>query len=155
MAKLNFKKENSKFELEVGDDLYVGILNDLTPKQKAAQDKILDPLKKENENIQKILDKIGRLETKLVVKTRRKLWKDVDEIQDKIFKLQDEIKTKRSNLDKTTDLETLHKDRIKTSIESDDLDKILEAGEKHGYQNVYDTILQDIIERNVKKPKAS
>ena len=153
MAKLTFAKENSEFELEVGEEIYTGILHDLNTRQLAAQNKILSPIKKLNSEVMKAFAKIERLQTKLKTKQRLEDWKTLDKIEDEIFELQDEIKSKEVTIKDFTEKKQpqLFKKRIEDTVESDDLKDILEAGKKHGYENVFNTILQDIDERNKKK----
>lgn len=151
MAKLNFKKENSKFELEVGDITLKGILNDLTKEQKEAQDEVLKPFKDMNESVSKLVARIERLQAQLKTKTHLKDWVTVDKIETEIFELQDQIKTKQDGLRENYDPESMFRDRISNSVVSTDIDAILEAGREHGYQNVFNTILQDIQEQNEKK----
>jgi len=151
MAKLNFKKDNSKFELEVEDEVYTGILHDLTKRQLAAQNKILAPIRKEDAAIGKLFNKVERLQVKLNTKTKLKEWPAVDKLEDDIFTKQDEIKTRTDKLKKATKLEPLFKKRIEDTVESDNLKQILSAGAEYGYENVFNTILQDIDEKNRKK----
>jgi len=156
MAKLNFKKENSRFELEVDDEIYTGTLNDLTKRQLAAQNKILDPIKKLMKEVQDSFSKIERLQVKLTTKKRLECWNIVDKLEDDIFKLQDDIKEKENKVKifRDTKKEDMFKKRIEDTIESDYILDILVAGDKYGYENVFNTIIKDIQERNKKKKKA-
>lgn len=154
MAKLEFKEENAQFELEVGDVLFTGTLNDLTPEQKDKQNKALKPIRAKNEIVSKLFSKINRLQIKLKTKTHLQEWDSVDKLETEIFKLQDEIAKEEDWLKKNYDQEAMFKERLSVSIESGYLESILKAGEKHGYENVFNTILLDIKERNKKKPLA-
>ncbi len=151
MAKINFKKDNSKFELEVEDEVYTGILHDMTKRQSAAQNKILDPIKKENHKIQKLIDKTSRIQVKIDTKRKLQDWKAVDSLEDDLFKMQDDIVARREKLDSSFHREPMFKKRIEDTVESDDLKQILKAGADYGYENVFNTILQDIHERSIKK----
>jgi len=148
MAKLKFIQD---FTLEVKDEKYTGILQDLTKSQKATFDKLNKVKKDENKLLQTKLKKIKKLERKILINEKQEKWSVLESLEDQLTIIEDEVEVLTLKLSDPKPIEVMFKKRIQTSVVSDDLDAILEAGEEHGYQNVFQTILEDIEDQNAKK----
>lgn len=148
MAKLLFKQE---FTLEVGEDTYKGILNDLTKTQKIAFEKINKQKKADNEALRKSANQLKKLDRKIEVKEKLEKWEEVEHLEEQKEVLEKEIEGLTEKLSDEKAIEDMFKKRLEYSIESDDKDQILEAGKNYGYQNVFQTILKDIEDKSEKK----
>lgn len=148
MAKLIFKQE---FTLEVGETAYKGILNDLTKTQKVAFEKINKQIKADNDSLRKKANRLKKLDRKIEVKENLNKWEEIEALENEKEKLEAEVEELTEKLSDPKVMEDMFKKRLEYSVESDDKDKILEAGKDHGYQNVFQTILKDIEETEAKK----
>lgn len=148
MAKLLFKQE---FTLEVGEDTYKGILNDLTKTQKIAFEKINKQKKADNEALRKSANQLKKLDRKIEVKEKLEKWEEVEHLEEQKEVLEKEIEGLTEKLSDEKAIEDMFKKRLEYSIESEDKDQILEAGKNYGYQNVFQTILKDIEDKSEKK----
>lgn len=148
MAKLIFEQN---FTLEVGNDKYDGVLHDLTRDQKTSFDKINKQKKDDSFTLSKKAKQVTKLARKIEVKENLQKWEEVEALETEKEKLEEEIEKLSEKLSDPKPIEDMFKKRIELSVESDDKDAILDAGKKYGYQNVFQTILQDIEERAKKK----
>lgn len=148
MAKLIFEQN---FTLEVGDDKFDGVLHDLTKSQKLSFDKINKQKKDDNKALTKLAKQVTKLGRKIDVKEKLEKWEEVEVLEAEKEKVEAEVEVLSEKLSDPKPIEDMFKKRLEMSVESDDKDKILEAGKDYGYQNVFQTILQDIEERAAKK----
>jgi len=148
MAKLLFKQE---FELEVGEETYTGVLNDLTKTQKQSFDKTNKQKKDDNKKLQKKVNQLKKIDRKITIKENLEKWDEVEALEAEKEGIETEVEQLTEKLSDPKPIEDMFKKRITMSVESDDIDAILKAGADHGYQNVFQTILKDIEEKRAKK----
>lgn len=148
MAKLLFKKD---FTLEVGEEFFKGVFNDLNKSQKAEFEKSNKQKKSDNKKLQGLVRDLKKIARKIEVKEHLEKWDEVETLEEQKEVLESSTERLTEKLADPALIEAMFKKRIEISVESDDLDKILSAGEFYGYQNVYNTILQDIEDRQSKK----
>ena len=148
MAKLIFEKE---FELEVGEKTYTGVLHDLTKTQSQAFEKTNKQKIDDNKILQKKVKELTKIDRKIQVKEKLEKWDEVEALEEHKENLETEVEALTEKLSDPKPIEAMFKKRIEMSVESDDMDEILQAGAAHGYQNVFQTILQDIEDKTEKK----
>lgn len=148
MAKLLFQQD---FTLEVGEEKYTGILNDLTRTQKQAFEKTNKQKKADTKVLQQKAKELTKIDRKIKIKEELEKWEEVETLEAEKETLEDEVEKLTEKLSDPKPIEAMFKKRIQDSVESDDLENILKAGADHGYQNVFQTILQDIEETRAKK----
>jgi hypothetical protein len=148
MAKIIFKQT---FTLEVGEETYTGTLNDLSKSQKTEFEKISKKVKGETESLQKILLQIEKVDRRIFILEKLDKWDEILELEKEKEVLIEEQSKLISTLNDGKGMDDIFKKRLELSLDSDDKDKILAAGKEYGYQNVFNTILQDIEDNKAKK----
>ena len=144
MAKLSFKQE---FELEVGEDTYTGVLKELTKEQRKSFEATNKSKKEKTSQLEKKIKQLKKLKRRIEIKEKMEAWADVDTLEAELDTLEVELEERAEEISNPKELEKLYKQRLTLSIESLDLDAILSAGEEHGYQRVFETIIEDISEK--------
>ena len=148
MAKLIFEQN---FTLEVGKEIYTGTLEDLSKSQKIAFDKVSKKKKADNKLLAKKQKAKERLERKIKINENLEKWEVLEDLENQLETIENELEIMVEKASDPKPIEDMFKKRIEMSVVSDNLDEILVAGEEHGYQNVFQTILQDIEDTNSKK----
>jgi len=148
MAKIIFKQT---FTLEVGEETYTGTLNDLSKSQKTEFEKISKKVKGETESLQKILLQIEKVDRRIFILEKLDKWDEILELEKEKESLIEEQSKIIATLNDGKGMDDIFKKRLELSLDSDDKDKILAAGKEYGYQNVFNTILQDIEDTKAKK----
>jgi len=144
MAKLKFKQD---FELEVGDDVYIGTLKDLTKAERKQFEEDNKSRKDDNNKLQKLLKQIKKTKRKIEVSEKLEQWDKVDTLENKLDDLEASFEELSEKIENPAYIEEMFKLRIKMSVESKDKEKILSIGEQYGYQKVFNTILEDVSEK--------
>ena len=148
MAKLTFKQP---FTLEVGDAIYSGTLNHLSKEQKKEFDKKSEQLKSQLENLGKQVKAYEKLKRSISIAEKCDDWEEVRSLEKDLHKLESALEKLNNKIEEDNLSETMFKDRIEFSVESDNKQDILEAGNIYGYGLVFETILKGVEEYNAKK----
>ena len=148
MAKLTFKQP---FTLEVGDSIYSGTLNDLSKEQKKEFDKKSEQLKNQLDNLKKQVKAYEKVKRNIEIAEKCDDWEEVRALEKDLQKIDSVIEKMTLKIDEDNLSELLYKDRLESSIESDNKKDILKAGEMYGYGLVFETIYKDVQEYNSKK----
>ena len=148
MAKLTFKQP---FILEVGDATYSGTLNHLSKEQKKEFDKKSEQLKNQLENLGKQVKAYEKLKRSISIAEKCDDWEEVRSLEKDLQKLESALEKLNNKIEEDNLSETMFKDRIEFSVESENKQDILEAGNIYGYGIVFETILKGVEEYNAKK----
>ena len=140
----------SEFTLEVLDEKYTGTLSDLTKAQSKTFDDGYKDERKKAKDLTKLAKKAKKLERKILIAEKREDWDKVEALETEFDKLELKLEKDTQALEESTHIEKMFKNRINTSVLSDDKEAILKAGETYGYEKVLQTILKDIRERSAK-----
>ena len=139
--------EKEYFELEVGENTYTGYMIQLEKKQIESIEKMGN--KSILPKIEKAIRKSRKIERKIEIKEKLNDWAAVEKLQDELSKHEELVDKLNIEIDKINQ-DDLYKKRLELSLISDEKKEIMELGEKYFYENVLNTILRDIKERNEK-----
>ena len=137
---------SDQFELTVNDTQIKGEYKKLTKKQEAEFKK---KFKKEfdlTEELIGISKKLRRLEIE------NKINKEEDNT--KLLELSDRLEEIQTTLEKSEAKEKLAKERFSLSIDSAQLEELIELGENYGYSLVIEMINEAVAEGKQKEPKS-
>ena len=140
----------SEFTLEVLDEKYTGTLSDLTKAQSKTFDNGYKNERKKAKDLTKFSKKVDKQTRKILIAEKREDWDKVEALEIELDKLELKLDKDTQDLEESTHIEEMFKDRLKTSITSNDKEAILQAGETYGYEKVLQTIMKDIRESSAK-----
>jgi len=147
MAKIKIAED---FVLEVGDKTYKGTFTDLSKEQKAILKKESKKVKSQMDTLQKLTARVEAVERRISILEKLEKWDEVLELEKEKEKLTEEQAKLIETIEENDGIEAVFKKRLELSIQSDEKEEILQLGEQYGYQNVFNTILEDV-EQNRKK----
>jgi len=138
------------FTLEVGNDSYKGTFKDLTKKQEKEVSKKFEKAKKQTGSLEKLFKEIKRVEKRLAREEETGNFQKIDELEVKIEKLEAEAEKLNTSLEADDLIESMFEERLNLSVGGEDKEAILKVAEEYGYYRVFQTIIEDIRERDEK-----
>jgi len=148
MAKIKIVED---FTLEVGDKVYKGTFTDLNKEQKAILKKESKKVKSQMDTLQKLTARVEAVERRVSILEKLEKWDEVLELEKEKEKLTEEQAKLIETIEENDGIESIFKKRLELSIQSDEKEDILQLGKQYGYQNVFNTILEDVEENRKKK----
>ena len=132
--------------------LFIAELLTIFQKNKKKEfDKKSEQLKSQLENLGKQVKAYEKLKRSISIAEKCDDWEEVRSLEKDLHKLESALEKLNNKIEEDNLSETMFKDRIEFSVESDNKQDILEAGNIYGYGLVFETILKGVEEYNAKK----
>jgi len=147
MAILNL---NNPFTMTVegSDDELNGFFRDFTKEEHIAFQNKNKKIEKLVNESQSLFKSVKRAIKKVELKEKLEDYLALEKAQDELYELEDKLDETNTKFNEDEALKNMLKERFDICLGGKDAEKILELAEIHGYEKVYETITDSIVEHN-------